>query len=231
MWRLRHAAVRATADVSDLLSPAERDRAGRFRRAEDGRRFAVARAALRVVLAGHDPVAPQEVLLDQRCDHCGGPHGPITVRSPSRTRSTDVSVSHTRHWSVLAVSHHSVVGVDIEPDDVDLDAAGVAALALTAAERRVLSHLPAAEQRTTLLELWTRKEAVLKARGTGLMDSPDTVEALAPPTSSRASAPRWHIHRLVVDHDHRGTLAVHGPSCAPRLWTLEPQSVMTDEPA
>ena len=146
------------------------------------------------------------------------------MRGPDELSAVRVSVSHTRSWTVYAVAWRRPVGVDIEGDDTDVDVADLSDLVLTRAEARALRRLPAAERRPALLDLWTRKEAYLKGRGTGLLDAPAAVEALTlPPSVHRTRAPAWHLHRLSVDERHHGTLAVHGPVCTPRLWTLSLQ--------
>lgn len=224
LWRLRHRGPLATADVVDLLAPAERARAHRYRRAEDGRRFVIARAGLRVLLGGHGHVPPEQVELEQRCVRCRGTHGPITVQGPGELSALRVSVSHTRTWTVYAIAHRHVVGVDIECDDTDVDVAELSDLVLTPAEARALRRLPDAKRRPALLDLWTRKEAYLKGRGTGMLDAPAAVEALTVTSSvGRTPMPAWHLHRLSVDERHHGTLAVHGTACTPRLWTLSLQ--------
>lgn len=221
LWRLWHQAPPPTTHVVDLLAPAERARAHRYRRSEDGRRFAVGRAGLRVLLAGHVHVPPDQVELEQRCARCRGAHGPITVRGPGELSAVRVSVSHTRSWTVYAVAWRRTVGVDIEGDDTDVDVADLSDLVLTRAEARALRRLRDSQRRPALLDLWTRKEAYLKGRGTGLLEPPAAVEALTLPSSvDRTHTPAWHLHRLSVDERHHGTLAVHGPACTPRLWTL-----------
>lgn len=222
IWRLRHTADHGSARLVDLLSPDERARATRYRRTGDGRSFAVARAGLRILLAGYEDVPPAWVRLEQRCRRCGGLHGPIRVRGPGGLRAARVSVSHTKAWTIYAVARRHVVGVDVECDDRDVEVADVARLVLTPAEQRVLHTLPDGQRRHMLLELWTRKEAYLKARETGVLQSPDEIEVLSvEPAADSTAGATWHLHRFSVGDRTHGALAVLGPSCVPRLRTLD----------
>jgi 4'-phosphopantetheinyl transferase len=59
--------------------------------------------------------------------------------------------------------------------------AGFDDVALTPAERQVLAGLPPDRAALWRTAAWARKEALLKARGTGLRVDPASVEAFAEP--------------------------------------------------
>jgi 4'-phosphopantetheinyl transferase len=219
VWRVDHDAVTAT-DVLGVLDHTERARADRYRLAEHRDRFAVGRAGLRTVLARHGGTTPDAVDIVQRCRHCGGAHGPVVVRGPLQIADVYVSVAHAGRWTVVVVARGRAVGVDIEHDDTDVT--GIAEVAASAPERRTLQGLRDSARRTTLHELWTRKEAYLKGLGAGLLAEPDAVDVLGGRGVDVIGASSWHLHRLAVDGAHHGALAVDGATCAARLWTLDP---------
>lgn len=159
----------ATARTVDpaLLAPPVRARLAAMRVPEDRHRHATAALLGDVLARTH-----------------GGPHARVArVRGAApRVVGADgplhMSVAHTGHVVVVALAPHPV-GVDVELDDVDADAGGIDA-ALTAREAEAIAALPGAERVHALLRAWVRKEAVLKAIGTGLARDPRTVE-LSPP--------------------------------------------------
>lgn len=104
----------------------------------------------------------------------------LPCSAPDGTRCY-FNVSHCAGWIVLAHSRTGPVGVDIEGIDPDLD------LSLTAtprslgdAERDWLDAQPVALRSRGFLLLWTRKEALLKAIGSGIACSLARVPALPP---------------------------------------------------
>jgi 4'-phosphopantetheinyl transferase len=83
----------------------------------------------------------------------------------------------------------ATIGVDIEryPARIDLDA--LMPVFCTREECEELSALQDVERARSLLELWTRKEALLKAFGVGLLTDPSTTpapstHALMPPPNA-----------------------------------------------
>ncbi|WP_277441745.1 4'-phosphopantetheinyl transferase superfamily protein [Streptomyces sp. SPB162] len=66
----------------------------------------------------------------------------------------------------------AATGVDIERVRPLKNLDRIAAATLSAAETRQLYRVPAAERAETLLAHWTRKEAVLKSVGCGLVVAP-----------------------------------------------------------
>ncbi|MFF9196489.1 4'-phosphopantetheinyl transferase family protein [Streptomyces sp. NPDC014779] len=79
------------------------------------------------------------------------------------------SVSHVRGLTAVAVSRVGEVGVDVERLR-PLPAAALARRWFTGAEGRWVAARPQEEQPAAFLGLWTQKEAVGKALGTGLAD-------------------------------------------------------------
>jgi 4'-phosphopantetheinyl transferase len=137
-----------------LLSPDERDRADRFRFPRDRDRFVAGRVRLRAILGGYLDRPPGEVKFRY------GPWGRPEVDW------LFFSLAHSGGRALLAVLPEVPVGADVEvvrPLDPDL-----AQIAFAPGERQALAALPAPEQGPAFFRGWTRKEAYLKARGTGL---------------------------------------------------------------
>jgi 4'-phosphopantetheinyl transferase len=87
-----------------------------------------------------------------------------------------VSLTHSGDAVLVAVALGGEVGVDAEL--LRPDAAGWRLVdhALTASERARLDAVPAPDRAESFLRIWTRKEAILKAAGTGLGIDPRRVD-------------------------------------------------------
>ncbi|MDO8607597.1 MAG: 4'-phosphopantetheinyl transferase superfamily protein [Phaeospirillum sp.] len=148
----------ARAAALALLSPDETARANRFRSERDRWRFVAARASLRVLLGqavGREPGRLGFIL---------GPGGkPELDGFPIR-----FNLSHSGDWAAIAFSSGGEVGVDIEEvhflDDLD----GMISTSCSPREAAALAEIPPSERLEAFFQVWTRKEAYLKALGTGL---------------------------------------------------------------
>lgn len=97
----------------DLLDEVERTRVAALDRPADRGRSLLAAALLRVAVADQLGVGPTEVLVDRRCDDCGGPHGAPRILGPGTARPW-VSVAHSGLLVAVAVSPDVPVGVDVQ---------------------------------------------------------------------------------------------------------------------
>lgn len=165
---------RATSDDRGL--PAELDaveeRRARMLRPDQRAAFVVARVMLRRVLGERLGLAPGDVPLVARCTVCGKPHGQVHVEGIE-----GLWVSVTRSSGVLAVALTDAgpVGVDVE-SVASVHAAPVADVALSPGEQLQVEGLAPAERPDAIAAAWVRKEAALKALGTGLRRSPSDLE-------------------------------------------------------
>ncbi len=146
------------------LSRAERDRAERYAREDDRRRFVAGRHLIRTRLA--------------RILGCAADDVPITIGDHGRPYVAGVpsfSLSHAGGRVLLAIAddHLLRVGIDVEAIRHDIDPIALGRAICTPIEMEALRRAP---DRTALFfRLWTIKEAVLKAIGRGLLVDPRAV--------------------------------------------------------
>lgn len=97
-----------------------------------------------------------------------GPFGKPRLLEPNE----DISFSISYRKNMIAVALSSTdVGVDIEEIRSDIDLSGIARMVFTPDEQKCLQSTDGREKENKFFELWTRKEALLKASGIGLSGS------------------------------------------------------------
>lgn len=150
------------ASLYPSLSLGERQRAMRIRSDADRRRYVVARARLRQLLAERLQVRPADVAMGY------GPHGKPQLDGLQARSGWQFNLSRCGETALAAFARHAPVGVDLEVvrslDDADNLATGF----FSSRESGTYQSLPAAERPLGFFYGWTRKEAFLKALGEGL---------------------------------------------------------------
>lgn len=127
----------------------------------------------------------------------------------------DFNWSHCADHAVVAVARRLAPGIDIERLDERGNALRLAQRYFHPAEIAALVALPASMRSAAFLELWTAKEAVLKAIGRGIAFGLHRLQ-VARGTSPRLlslegeDAATWQLHRLPVDGLHVAALAWRG---------------------
>lgn len=161
----------STDDASDslvaLLDAVERRRLGALARASDRARFMLGCAVLRLTLAGYLGRPAATIAIDRRCGRCGRPHGKTRLAGCD-ARGIELSVAHSGERVAVAIACGTPVGIDVECVRHDIDVDRLAPAVLSADEAAELDRLDGPRRAERFLALWTQKEAVLKARGTGI---------------------------------------------------------------
>lgn len=174
---------RPTITEVSLLTPEERRRGGSFRSARAADDFLAGRVALRRFAAEIAGVPADSLTADYWCGNCRArnpDHGMPRYRLPNGDRGPLLSLSRADGWAVLAgIGNDGGVlrlGIDVERRG-RADFAGFDELVLTPRERRVVRTSGDAGSQRAIF--WARKEAFLKATGSGLRRDPATVETTA----------------------------------------------------
>lgn len=152
------------------LSPDEKARAERFRFDKHRHRFVVGRGVLRNILGRYLQVDPASLRFDY-----------LTNGKPALTREfaragIHFNLSHSEDLALVAVTRIGIVGVDVEwvraIDDVD----ALVARFFSPRENELFQKVSSSEKPAAFFNLWTRKEALLKATGEGITRSLSLVE-------------------------------------------------------
>jgi 4'-phosphopantetheinyl transferase len=152
----------------DALSCSERARAGRFHHAHDARWYVARHNALRLLLAAETRIPPRDLCFVE------GAHGKpsLDINTPPH-----FNMSHSKGWALIGIGGDASMGVDIELPRPMADWSALAQRCLSAEEWLDLMALPPSQQFSAFLQCWTRKEACLKALGSGLTIEPGTFDA------------------------------------------------------
>lgn len=215
VWRLPlESDARTVARLWAVLAEDERRRAQRLRRAHDRSAFVLARGALRLLIGAYLGRAPAAI------DLAYGARGK-PVLAPWRV-PLQFNLSHASGLCVLAFSRRRALGVDVEAVDRRLRVLPLARRILTPAEQTEFARLAPAHRARSLLELWTCKEAYLKATGEGLGGGMHSVTvSLHPGRPARfketdPAAQSWSLWPLDLGPGHVGALVAAAPAPAIR---------------
>ena len=153
--------------LATLLSAEETARANRFRFREHKRRFIAARGILRQLLGAYLAINPRTV------DFSYGEKGKPTL---SNVTELQFNISHSQASALLGFSLEHLIGVDLEYQRGLTDALKIAQRFFSPRESRMLQETAPEQQEKLFFQLWTAKEAYLKALGIGLSGSLAGVE-------------------------------------------------------
>lgn len=206
-----------------LLSEDEIVRADRFYFEHDRRRFVIAHGALRSVLASYLQ-RPQAEACQLRFTH--NAYGkPALEEFSSYTLS--FNISHSHNLALFALCCGRQVGVDVEYRRDISDYPALAKRSFSPLEYTTLMQLPGQEQAHTFFEIWTRKEAYIKARGLGLalaLDSFDVSSGAGEAAQLLAirepETLNWTLTALYPDAEYAAALVVEGDRLPVRRWQL-----------
>ena len=194
-----------------LLDAGEAARADRFLRGEDRARFIASHAALRVVLGRALSTDPAGVAF--RAETTGRP----ALALPSG--GLDFNLSHSGDRALIGLARDARIGVDVEVRRPLPDALRIARAHFAPGETRALAALPPETREAAFFDLWTRKEAVVKALGAGLSLPLAAFQVTVPPDPPRllagASGPDgWTLAGIEAGHGTAATVAVTAPNAA-----------------
>mgnify|MGYP000962552137 CR=1 FL=1 len=152
-----------------LLSADEHVQAERLRTEDLRRRFVVRRARLRELLGRYLEDEPSALRFDR------GALGKPSLARPWSDSRLCFSASHSTDLALVAVSLDRALGVDVERVRPMPDLETLCRNYFAPSESEALRRLPESERLASFFRAWVRKEAMLKALGTGLSFGLDQV--------------------------------------------------------
>lgn len=162
------------ARAVSVLDDSEKARSRRFRSVRARREFVLCRAALRINLAER---------LGCSCGRLSFgflDHGKPYARLADRSADIAFNVSHSGGHGLIAITDEACVGVDVEERAPRRDLDGIGSLVYGPEERRLLGTASGRTKVQIFYRLWSMKEALIKALGTGFSLSPSGFEVPRP---------------------------------------------------
>ncbi|MEV8593519.1 4'-phosphopantetheinyl transferase family protein [Streptomyces sp. NPDC052013] len=207
LWLARVADLSAVVAplAESVLDGAERERAAAYRRAADQEAYRVTHVGLRLLLGACLGVDPSDVpFVRLPCPVCGAPHGRPAVPG------ADVcfSVSRSGGLCLLAFAG-TAVGADVERLPAAETVTDLTAT-LHPRERAELAACPPDERPAAFARAWTRKEAYLKGRGTGL-GRDLRLDRLGTTVGAPCPVPGWVVADVAAGEAYAAAVAVAEP--------------------
>lgn len=209
VWTMRTAGLspQSLEAFSELLDASQRSRIASLL-SQDQRRDALAAHGLaRIIVGNFAHLAPDAVRLVAL-----RPGGKPTL-VPHTADMIDVNLTHCHDFVGCVVGANCRVGIDAE-DLAREPSANEAAWPLAAEELDWLARQATCDVATAFVHLWTLKEAILKAEGSGLVRDLTSFAALPfpprilrlPPDMGRVS--EWRLWQTVEPRNHVVAVAV-----------------------
>jgi 4'-phosphopantetheinyl transferase len=198
----------------ESLDASEKERAEKFRSAQDRHRYRDAHGSLRLILGETLGRAANALVLEKSAQ--GKPK--LRDSECDDGRRLKFNLSHAAGWALIAIGWDRELGVDLEShESLPADDQALSKLAARVLSKRELESWNAISssmrRRAEFLRTWTRKEAYVKATGEGLRHDLANIELPANATpfsvpSAKRPADRWILHDLSVPDGLTAALAV-----------------------
>jgi len=182
--------------MSQVLNPAETNRAARYLRDTDRNRFITSRSALRQILGSYlkqSPAAIEFKLGDNQKPY---------IDSPIR-----FNLSDSGDWILVAIAK-TEIGIDVEYIKPGFTYEGIIDTHFNAREAE---YIEAGDKHNRFFKLWTRKEAILKATGVGLTEHLRSITALDGIFSLDgellSTHNNWELNTFILADNYPATIA------------------------
>lgn len=200
--------------LKNLLSEDEIQRGDRFYKIEHQNRFVVCRAILRTILSRYLHVTPNELQFE---------YGNSGNQSGGKPRLAEkcggdwlqFNLSHSHNLAVYGITKHHPVGIDLEYLRPFPNAIKIAERFFSQAEYQAIKSLSDREQLRAFYQIWTVKEAYLKATGEGIVGGLDQIEVSLSynqterlSTRINDSSSDWNITNFIPAANYTSTVAV-----------------------
>jgi len=191
--------------LAGLLSEVELERLERYKIPAKRTEFTLSRGLLRLVLGsylGQDPAS-----LDIQVSQQGKPYLP--------NQELNFNLSHSGRLLLCACGRHQCIGIDIQQIYAISSLETIAKRFFSSVESEYLADMES--QQEIFFEIWTAKEAYLKAVGAGFQGSPTDVSLLPDLNQAgkfRVSTPpggrgNWSVYKLDVGKGFKAALAAN----------------------
>ena len=150
---------KALLELADLISDEELEKSRRFRLHQDQKSYIIVHGLLRWILAQQLGVQPRSLRFSI------GVNGKPSISGVDNNIA--FNLSHSAGVSLLAFDPNHEIGVDVEKIDTRFEFHDIVNQYFSKDEKKYISSF-GMESRRRFYEIWTKKEAFLKAIGEGI---------------------------------------------------------------
>lgn len=220
------AAAGLLARYRGLLNGEERIQQRRFLLGRNRHQYLVTRALVRCVLAEYLPEIPAEELTFERNEY-----GKPCVNNSPLPFPLEFNISHAEKLVILAVTNGVKVGVDVEYVSRGSNVMSIAERFFSARENEELKSLEREQWSDRFFDLWTLKEAYIKARGMGLSVPLDKFSYGFPENETITirfdgehivdNPENWRFWQVKPNETHKIAIALRDDGVDKHNWSLE----------
>ena len=149
--------------LDSLLSFEEKKRAQRFHFGKHRNRFIVCHGLLRILLSQYVGIEPQRIQIIQ------GKKGKPELSGSNKEKNIRFSLSYSINVGLIAVTQGREIGVDIEFKNRFYDYEEIIENFFSEKEKHLCHYQHERNKIDSFYLLWTKKEALVKAFGAGLI--------------------------------------------------------------
>ena len=204
-----------------ILNELEKEKATKYRFEKDRDCSIIARGVIRMLLGNYLKIHPKDVKLKL------GEFG-----KPFLNELSDIqfNVSHSANAIVLTFVKKDKIGVDIEHTKRNIEVNTIAKQFFSKEEITALFSLDEKYQKQAFFNCWTRKEAFIKALGSGLsfpldqfvvsLDTIKNAQLLATKWDDKEKE-KWFLKSFEAVKDYIGALSVKGKITDVKYWKYD----------
>lgn len=187
-----------------LLNPDENKRANRLQQRPHRQRFIITRGLLRKILSLYTHIPAQEI------EFVYGEHGKPSLGV--NHQHIQFNISHSGSMAIFALTIQQEVGVDIQKIETGFREK-VAMRLMSKNEYQQLMELTGSARDRGFYQIWTKKEAVIKAAGEGLFEPWEDFSVDLSQQKQRLIHPlfNYYLERLDVPTGYEAALATSHP--------------------
>jgi 4'-phosphopantetheinyl transferase len=198
-------------NLADTLFPEEKERAAKFKFEKHRNRFSAGRGWLREILGRYLQIGPAELRFTYSAN------GKPTLSQEFASAGIYFNLAHSEDLALFAITRVGPVGVDAECIREIENVEELVTRFFSPRENELFQKLSAEEKPTAFFNLWTRKEALLKATGEGLTGGLNRVEVsflkgeparLLAISGDTKKATEWTLQELSPANGFIGALAI-----------------------
>ena len=213
IWRIQlDRPLKAVIPFDKILSDSERFKANKFRLERDKRQYKVSHGAMRTILGKYLGIDPQKI------QYTYSPLGKPFLASDIYKKQLHFNLSHSGDYALCALTLNRSIGIDLEYMCYVPDMETMSDYFFSLKEKDLILSLSPYMRQQAFFNLWTLKEAYLKATGKGIDNlhnieitfSAEDLSLSIVDKKNKSKSDDWTILQLTPVYGYTSGLAVQG---------------------